>query len=275
MRRSGPPMRHRRSLSAVIALAVAFASILIVSPPVAATQNHPSWTQGDFWVYTRTQGSTTSTIRLDVHEKSTLTLTSGTYSVWNVTTTTTSSSTTVVTNSWIQDSTLATVRAHFTVLGSDVLVDFDPPLVDAVFPLSVNAQWSLSTTIRVVSSGFTFPLTYTATVIAENTTTVAAGSFSVAVIQSPSSSGGPHNRDHYSEGAGNHVRRESYDANGNRVSDQQLTSYRYQSSTLGLLLIGIGIAIIAVIAIAVIVTMRRRRARGPPQQPPAVPPPPP
>src|SRR5207302_10993350 len=57
MRRSVPPMRHLRSLTVVMALAIAFASILIVSPPVAATQNHPSWTQGDFWVYTRTQGS--------------------------------------------------------------------------------------------------------------------------------------------------------------------------------------------------------------------------
>src|SRR5256886_4202257 len=62
LRRSVPPMRHLKSLSAVIAVAVAFASILIVLPPAAATQNHPSWTQGDFWVYTRTQGSTTSTI---------------------------------------------------------------------------------------------------------------------------------------------------------------------------------------------------------------------
>src|SRR5207247_10176187 len=106
------------------------------------------------------------------------------------------------------------------------------------------------------------------------TTTVASGSFSVAVSQRTSSGGG-HDRDHYSEGAGNHVRRESYDANGNRVSDQQLTSYRYQSSTLGLLLIGIGIAVVAVIAIAVLVTLRRRRARGPPQAPPRVAPPPP
>src|SRR5205807_4510222 len=105
-------------------------------------------------------------------------------------------------------------------------------------------------------------------------TTGAAGSLSVAGAQR-TSSGGSHNRDHYSEGAGNHVRRESYYANRNRVSDHQLRSYRYQSSTLGLLLIGIGIAFVAVIAIAVLVTLRRRRARGPPQAPPPAPPPPP
>src|SRR6267143_418267 len=70
MRRPGPPMRSLKSLTVVLAIAVAFASILFVSPPVAATQNHPTWTQGDFWVYTRTQGSATSTIRIDVQEKS-------------------------------------------------------------------------------------------------------------------------------------------------------------------------------------------------------------
>src|SRR5207244_12251162 len=53
LRRLVPPMRHLRSLSAVIGLAVALASILIVSPPVAATQNHPSWPQRGFWVSMR------------------------------------------------------------------------------------------------------------------------------------------------------------------------------------------------------------------------------
>jgi hypothetical protein len=267
----------RKSLTLALVLAIALSAFVVIPRPVAATQNHPTWTQGDFWVYTRTQGSATSTIRMDVHEKSTLTLTSGTYSVWNVTTTTTSSSGTVVTNSWIQDSTFAIVRARYTVFGSDVLVDFEPPLVQAVFPLNVNAQWSLTTTIRVVSSGFTLPLTYTATVIAENTTTVAAGSFSVAVIQSPSTPGGSHTRDHYSEGAGNHVRRESYASNGTRTSDQQLTSYRYQSGTFVLILIGVGVLLIAAVLVGVLVTLRRRRARGRPpgMSPPPGPPPPP
>jgi hypothetical protein len=266
----------RKSLTLALVLAIALSILVVLPRPVAATQNHPTWTQGDFWVYTRTQGGATSTIRLDVHEKSTLTLASGTYSVWNVTTTTTSSSGTVVTSSWIQDSTLSVARSNFTVLGSNVLVDFDPPLVQAVFPLTVNAQWSLTTTVRVVSSGFTISLPYSATVIAENTTTVVAGSFTVAVIQSPSTPGGSHSRDHYSEGAGNHVRRESYDANGNRVSDQQLTSYRYQSGTLGLILIAIGVLIVAAVLVAVLVTLRRRRARGRPpgMSPPPTPPPP-
>jgi len=275
-------MRLRTSLTWLIAFVVAFASILIVTPPVAAAQNHPTWTQGDFWVYTRTQGSSTSTVRVDVHERSTLTLALGTYSVWRVTTTTTDSNGNSATvESWVQDSNLGTAKAHFVVpLLGDVLVTFDPPIAEAVFPLTVSASWSLSATIRGVNQSFSLPFAYSATVIAENTTTVAAGSFSVAVIQSPATQGGSHTRDHYSEGAGNHVRRESYDANGNRVSDQQLTSYRYQSGTLGLLLIGVGIAIAAVIAIAVIVTLRRRRVRGPPpgayppQQPPQTPPPP-
>ncbi|TLZ85317.1 MAG: hypothetical protein E6K05_01610, partial [Methanobacteriota archaeon] len=136
-------MRHLRSLSAVIGLAVALASILIVSPPVAATQNHPSWTQGDFWVYTRTQGSATSTIRVEVHERSTLTFALGSYSVWHITTTTTpSGGSATVQDSWVQDSNLGTAQTNITFLGSTITVKYDPPLAEAVFPLAVNAQWS-------------------------------------------------------------------------------------------------------------------------------------
>ena len=276
MRRMVPPMRHLRSLTAVIALAIALASILIVSPPVAATQNHPTWTQGDFWVYTRTAGSARSTIRIDVYEKTTLTLALGTYDVWHITTTTTDSSgNSAVVHSWVQDSSLGTARTtiNFGIFGT-VNVTYDPPQAEAVFPLSAGVSWSLSTTLHIVNTNINVSIPYTAAVTAEQTTVVAEGSFNVAVITTPAS-GAPQRKDHYSDSAGNHVQRESFAPNGTRTSNQELTSYRYQSSTLGLLLIGIGIAIVAVIAIAVIVTMRRRRARGPPQQPPPMPPPPP
>ena len=269
-------MRHLRSLTVVLAFAIALASILIVSPPVAATQNHPSWTQGDFWVYTRTQGSTTSTLRIDVHEKTSLTLAQGTYSVWHVTTTTTDANgNSVVVHSWVQESNLGNAKTNTSLgLFGVVQVTFDPPRAEAVFPLTVGATWSLNTTVRVVGQTFSLPIAYSGVVAAEQTTTVPAGSFSVAVISDPAS-GPPQQKNHYSESTGNHVRRESFANNGSRTTDDQLTAYRYQSGTLGLLLIGIGIAIVAVIAIAVFVTMRRRRARGPPQQPPSVPPPPP
>lgn len=270
-----------KSLTFTAVLVIALASIVVVSPPVAADQNRPTWTQGDFWVYTRTEASVTSTVRMDVHERTTLTLALGTYSVWHVTTTTTDAEgSSVVAHLWVQDSNLGVAKANFSVpfLG-EVQVTFDPPLAQAVFPLRANAQWSLSSTVRVVNSTANFNLAYSATVTAEQSTSVAAGTFSVAVIRSPST-GSERTENHYSEGAGNSVREESYDADGERVSEQQLTAYRYQAGAFGLLLIGIGVGIAAAIGIAAVVVLRKRRSRMPPPgatppTEPLQPPPPP
>jgi len=270
----------RKSLTLALVLAIALSSFVLLPRTVAAAQNHPTWTQGDFWVYTRTAGSARQTIRIDVYERTTLTLALGTYSVAHVKTTTTDSNgNSAVVDSWVQDSNLGIAKAtiSFGIFGT-VNVTFDPPQAEAVFPLSVGATWSLSTTLRIVNTTFSFAVPYSAAVTVEQTTPVAAGSFSVAVITSPAS-GNPQRKDHYSEGAGNHVQRESYAPNGTRTSNQELTSYRYQSGTLGLLLIIAGGLVLVVVAIALIVALRRRRSRMPPgqyppQAPPEAPPPP-
>jgi hypothetical protein len=268
-----------RSLVGVLSIVLAFAAVLAVAPRAAATQNKPSWTQGDFWVYARTAGTATSTIRVDVLEKTTLTLNSGTRAVWHVTTTTTPSSGSArVQHSWVEDGTLAVAKANFTagILG-DIQVTFNPPFAPAVFPLSVNSEWSLNTTLRAVGISFTLNIAYSGKVIDERSTTVAAGTFTVAVVRTPSS-GTAHDENSYSESAGNNVKQESYDGNGNRVASQELTSWRYQASTLVLTLIGAGIAALAAIAIVAFVVLRRKRRTmppppgmyppGPPQQPP-------
>ncbi len=272
--------RPPRSLVVALAIVLALASIVAVTPRAAAAQNRPSWTQGDFWVYARTAGGETSTVRVDVNERTTLTLTSGTYSVWRVTTTTTDASgNATVQDSWIEDSNLGVAKANFTIpfLG-DFNVTFDPPLVQAVFPLTTNAQWSLNTTLELVDIPFPpIPLAYSAIVIAEQDTAVLAGTFRAAVIRSPSTAGDADARteNRYSEGAGNYVKEESYDGNGNRVADQELTSYRYQSGFVGLLLIIGGVVVLAAIAIAVLAVMRRRKMARPPgpTPPPQAPPP--
>lgn len=275
----GPAMgRLSKPVVAALVFAVALAAVLMVTPRAAAAQNRPTWTQGDFWVYTRTAGGSTSTVRMDVNEKSSLTLVSGTYSVWRVTTTTTTGANVTVQHSWIDDASLGIAKANFSTFLGEVQVTFDPPLRLAVFPLAVNAQWSLNTTVRIVGTSFSFPLGYSSTVIAEQSTTVAAGTFNVAVIRNPST-GTTHDENSYSDGAGNNVKQESYDGNGNRVADQELTSYRYQSGTLGLLLIVGGVILVVAIAVAVVMLTRRRKARMPPpgmyppQQPPQAPPP--
>jgi hypothetical protein len=264
-----------RSLVAIVAIALAFASIIALAPGVAAAQNRPSWTQGDFWVYTRTAGTATSTIRVDVLEKTTLTLNSGTRTVWHVTTTTTPASGSArVQHSWVEDGTLAVAKANFTagILG-EIQVTFDPPFAQAVFPLAVNSEWSLNTTLRAVGISFTLNIAYSGKVIDERSTTVAAGTFTVAVVRTPSS-GAAHDENSYSDNAGNNVKQESYDGNGNRVASQELTSWRYQATGFALVLIGIGIAAIAAIAIVAFVLVRRQR-RGMPPPPGMYPPAPP
>ena len=136
--------------------AIAVAAVLATAPRVAAAQNAPAWTQGDFWVYARTAGSATSTVRIDVNERTTLTLPSGTYNVWHLTTTTTDAGgNSTVQHSWVVDSNLATAKANFTLpLLGEVQVTLDPPQAGAVFPLTAGAQWSLNTTLRVVGISF-------------------------------------------------------------------------------------------------------------------------
>src|SRR5881296_3813142 len=268
--------RPPRSLVWMAVFAIAIAMVLATAPRVAATQNAPAWTQGDFWVYTRTAGGATSTVRIDVNERTTLTLASGTYAVWHLTTTTDAGGNSTVQHSWVVDSNLATAKANFTLpLLGDVQVTLDPPQAGAVFPLTAGAQWSLNTTLRVVGVSFSLNIAYSGTVLREQSTSVAAGTFNVAVIRNPST-GTAHSEDQYSDGAGNYVKRESYDGNGNRVADQELTSYRYQSGLIGLLLIVGSIVVIAGVAIALFAVVRRRRraamppppGTGPPQAPP-------
>src|SRR3989475_3026133 len=108
--------RPPRSLVWMTVFAIAVAAVLATAPRVAAAQNAPAWTQGDFWVYARTGGSATSTVRIDVNERTTLTLPSRTYNVWHLTTTTTDAGgNSTVQHSWVVDSNLATAKANFTL----------------------------------------------------------------------------------------------------------------------------------------------------------------
>jgi hypothetical protein len=262
-----------RFLALALATVIALASGLAVAPSAAGAQNRPTWTAGDFWIYTRTAGSETSTVRVDVFARESLTLTSGTYIVWHTTTTVTpATGNATVTHAWIQDSNLGLAKANFTVvLFGDVQVTFDPPLAQAVFPLAVNAQWSLSATVRLVDFAFSFALPYSGTVIAEQDTAVPAGTFRVAVIRTPST-GSAHDRNYYSEGAGNYARQESYDASGNRVANQELTSYRYQSANFFTLII-VGLGVLAAVVVVAYLWKKRKDAVGQPGGPPPPPPP--
>lgn len=266
-----------RSLVAGLVLVLALGIILASAPRAAATQNRPSWTAGDYWVYARTAGGETTTVRMDVLARESITLTSGTYAVWHTRTTTTDAGgNSSTSDTWYQEGTLAVVKANFTVFFfGDVQVTFDPPIHEAFFPLAAGSEWSLNTTVELVGVTFSFNLAYSGAVIAEQDASVPAGTFRVAIVRDPST-GNAHERRSYSEGSGNYVQRETYDGGGQRVANQELTSYRYQSGSLTLVLIVVGGLVLAAILVGAIVTVRRRRAARPPgMMPPGAYPPPP
>lgn len=270
-----------RPFVAGLAIVLALGIVLAAAPRAAAAQNRPSWTAGDYWIYTRTAGGETSTVRVDVVARESITLTSDTYAVWRTTeTTTTSDGDVTVTATWYEEGTLAVVKTNFTFppfLG-EVQVTYDPPRIEATFPLQAGSSWSLNTTLEVVGIAFSLDIAYSGAVVAEQSTGVPAGTFSVAVVRTPSTASTDDTREekHYSDGAGNNVKEESYNGSGERVSNQELTSYRYQSGSLLLILLVVGGLIVAAIVVGAIVTIRRRRMMRPPgtMPPGAVPPPP-
>ncbi len=235
----------------------------------AAAQDRPSWSSGDYWVYTSTEGGTTATIRQSVIDKTTVTVGATTYVTWRTTMSTSvmSGGTTITLtfHNWVVESDLATVRTNGSIffLG-EFTITYDPPMSIAVFPLSPGSSWSKSTT-QTTTSGLgsnSQIVSYSGVVTAEVDVTVPAGTFRAAVIRTPAS-GNPYTLSYYSEGVGNIVRTDSYDAGGTPAGTQSLTEYRYQNPGSSLaLLVGIGVAAMGILAALAFVVLRRREGAG-------------
>lgn len=270
----------RRALVLAFGIFLALALALASARPAAATLNQPSWSSGDFWTWTWTSGSTVTTRTWTVLEKTSLTLTTGTYAVWHVneTTSVTSGSTTITgwDELWIQDTNLGLAKSVAQEGGVGTrTVTYDPPRAGAVFPLNGNS-WSLTTTITTVFLGTrTQTQTYSGLVLGEQDLTVPAGSFHVAPVRSPAS-GSSYQQNYYADSVGNWVRQDTY-VLGSPASSFVLTSYRYQSASLTTLLwiLG-GLGIVAIVAVGMLYFLRHRRPRYPmhyPQTPPPSQPP--
>ena len=274
----------------VIPLVMVFlvAAVLGAAGRVAGAQNRPTWTTGDAWTYTGTEGTTTLTNVQTVAERTTVTLGSTTYAVWHavqtLTATSGGTSFTFTVNSWVQDSDLGVARTETQVIFlGNVTTTYEPPQSAAVFPLTVGATWTKTTleTITTSLGSSSSTVTYTGRVTEERQITVPAGTFTAAAVRSPES-GNPYTLVWYSETVGNAVRTEEYDVNGNLGGSLSLSTYRYQGPTNALTLILLGVVgVIALIAIAAAVSLRRRHMRMPypppgqhpmpPQQPPVPP----
>ena len=259
----------RKAIAVVLGLLLLGVSNVGMAGRATAAQNRPSWSPGDYWVYTSTEGGATATIRQSVIDKTTVTVGATTYSTWHTTMSTSvvSGGTTITLtfNSWVVENDLATVRTNGSIfLLGDFTITYDPPMSMAVFPLAPGSSWSKSTT-QTTTSGLgssSQVASYSGVVTGEVDVTVPAGTFQAAVIRSPAS-GNPYTLSYYSERIGNTVRTDGYDAGGAQTSTQSLTEYRYQNpgSTLALLVV-IGVAAMGILAALAFVVLRRREQAG-------------
>lgn len=269
--------RLRKAIVLAVGLLFVLVAALGAAGPARAAQNAPSWSTGDQWVWTYSSGGTTYTIIDTVQEQTSLTLTSGTFSVWHVneslTTTTSTSSATTWNALWFQVGTLAEAKATTP----NTVTTWDPPMALAVFPLNQNS-WSLQTTRVRTIFGFTntATITYTGTALAETSVTVTAGTFTAAPVQTPAS-GTNYVLSYYSDAVGNFVEIVNYQ-NGAATQTVVLASYKYQSAAYGLFFIVLGAVLGALVIAAVVLYVLRRRPRYPTQyaqaqpMPPQVPP---
>jgi hypothetical protein len=259
-------------MAALLILAV-LGTVFVVTPqPARADTGAPRWTQGDFWLYVDAS-SPNHTRRFEVvARENTRTLRGALYDAWHLKDTETSGSIAFVTDLWIRDADLGIVNRSYT-FGVLIITTYDPPQPEAMFPLSVQKTWSISlnASVKFGSGGVNTALsTVSAQVDGEVDVTVAAGTFHSFVVRSLGAGG--YTKFYYSDQAGYHSKRETYDAQDQKTEEMALSSYRYQWSTTFLLII-VGLVLLAAIAVVGFVVLRRRRRATPPGAPPPPPPP--
>ena len=275
-----------KALLFVFTVFVAFALALGTSGTAAAAQGAPNWASGDHWTFNVTGGGSPGSIEWVVHEQTSLTVGTTSYSTWHVTesTTTTSGSTSVTTvaESWLTTSGLAEVKDFSSLpIFGNITVTFDPPMPLLKFPLSPGDVWNGTTTETTTTALGTISAhtTYSGQVLGEIRVTVPAGTFTAAEVRVPAT-GNPYTLYYYSDAVGFFVQVQAFNGQGAATTTQSLTSYSYTGNLL--LFIVIGIVLLAVVAIAALLLLRRRHRPQrvpypapypPPNQPPTPPPP--
>ncbi len=266
----------RKALVVLLALVLLGAVSLGAAGNAAATQNAPSWSAGNSWTYSSKILTIPVTVVQSVKGQTSLTIGSATYSVWdlNVSTSATSGggSISFYSDVFLTVDGLKQAKTSSSFLSATSSV-YDPPQPEFVFPLNPGDSWSGVTNVTTTTSGgtSTSQQSYSATVTAEQTVTVPAGTFTTAVVRSPAT-GSSYTLTYYSEQVGNAVKTESYFL-GSLTSSENLTAYSYSPGFLGLSsVVWIVLLVIALIVIVGAVILLRRRPRAPyPAQPPQQP----
>ncbi len=288
---------------------VTVAALVLVSavPPASASTSMPTWTAGDYWLYTMTgtgggvvvpnlgQGGT---VRWDVVGTDTTTLSFPTYHTRvNFTmelplTPTQKFNVSLNGDEWFRQSDLAPAKLSLsaTILTFTVsfTASYSPP-PEIHWPLTAGDSWSVTSTVSLVSNIFgvtnstTATQTVSQTVLADTSITVAAGVFTTTPLKQAIGASSAYTVDYWSSTAGNWVSERSYNASGSTPSgSMDLKAYNYQGgSFLNMLVLGIPLlmwlilVVVVVIVVAAVVLLRRRKPAMPQAMPPLQPSPPP
>ncbi len=264
----------RKGLVFLLAAAFLGAALLAATGPVRATQNAPSWSTGNQWVYTSVSGTTTTTLTMTVREQTTLTLGSTTYNVWHVAAQTTvasgTSSISVTLDQYYTVDGLKLAKQNGTI-GGAFSTTYDGPYPLAVFPLNPGASWigTSQATSQSIFGTTTSTYNWNGTVLAEQSVQVPAGTYTASVIWSKQVGGSNPAVYFYSEQAGWAVRIDSYNSRNHYSGSLNLTSTNYSPGLFGISnvvwIAGLAVALIVVVAA---VLFMRRRPRAPYAMPP-------
>lgn len=286
-------------LAAVILLVLVSVAFI---PPASASTEKPAWSVGNWWDYSITgqtyvpvNGSSTH-LKYVVVGTDSISWLGTTYDTYHtkVWLNTTRGSTTISFpgDAWWRQSDLGLVRLRltgnltilFTQVTLEVTFTWAPP-VTTQWPLTAGANWSATsvvTTETIINAGVPSWGNATASsnfsVGADETVTVAAGTFSATPVTETPSSGGGHSTSHHARDAGNTVDSKSYSSNGSQTGSSELTAYSYSPPLLSQIILGLQLwmwlvvlAAVVVIAVVGVLVLRRRRSSGrrgmPPMQP--------
>jgi len=296
-------------------LTIALAAILVgLAPTARAATSLPVWNSGDYWVYTVTgEGGGagipglggSGTMRIDVVGVETVTVGSTSISAYrarmNLTIDADFMGQTVRMympgDQWyrVSDLALAKMSVSSSVFGApfSMTMTVDPP-AEIRWPLTAGTTWSTTSTVTTTMNVFGQIQTTTDTatvqheVEADQSVTVAAGTFTTSPVKETTSGLTGYSLSYWSATAGNWVSQKSYNSLGVEQGGLELTSYKYQGpgllniNILGLsLLIWLVLIAFVIIAVVAVVLLRRRRPPAampmppmgpmPPQQPPMEP----
>ena len=290
------------AVGVVILLVLTFG---FLAEPARAATNRPTWSTGDFWVYSYSAAALNQTasgsLRLDVVGTESVTLNGTSYSAYKVQGTVSyefgSLTTTFKGDLWYTtDLAIAEISFVITLSGSLAITIWGNPPQHINWPLTSGDSWASSTdvTLKEIAPNGTATSTYTKlsttfSVLADTSVTVPVGTFTATPVKETMAGSTSYTINYWSPQAGNSVRNEAYNGGGSSPSGgYNLTDYKYQNgSFFTMVLIGlplwIWLVLIVFIAavVGVAVAMRRRRRRpaapppgwSPPQEPPMGPPP--